>query len=170
MRQEFEFETSAGEMTYPFASTTGLTALGDIDRELVSAYKNSDGQAHEYLLSEIEYTDWRRIYNVGVPTQRKPGCYCVEGKNFLLGPPPDDTYTIRGLGRLAVQQLSGNTEVVRLDDEYIPAIKWLAVKMFAGFEEAGNIYTHADTEYNAVITRLEMEQLPEFHNYVEPLA
>ena len=171
MRVPFEFTVVTGQSSYPFVSTEGLQGLSAILRERVSAYSVSGGRAGEYVLPRIDFERYRQLYDMGEPVSAKPAAYCFDPSGtVLIGPVPDADYVVRGYGRRSVQRLTENGDIILLSNEYVDAIKWLALKLYAGHEEAGNIYQHADNEYDAVMRRMEMELLPQFSNYTEPLA
>jgi len=172
MATGFSFETSVGIDRYSIATTTGLTGMSSIDPTLMTAYLTSAGKADEYQLQyQPDYASWRRSYDIGVATNGKAAGICFSPSDELIVyPPPDGAYTIRGEGRKSPQVLAANETVIAIDDEYVNAILWKAVRQLAGDQESPALYVHADSNYDEIVRRMEMELLPTFKNYTSPLA
>ena len=171
MQADFSMTTEAGIMRYPLVATSGLDHLSKIYTDMVTARAVNDSRSAEATIHYIDYPGWRRQYDVGIVAQGPVAGFSVApGGDLLVFPKPDGGYVLRGCGRLRVQHLADNNDVIRLDDEYVDVVKWRAVMMFAGFEEAAAIYQHAEINYNNIMRRMQIELLPPFDNYVEPLA
>lgn len=170
LRTEFSGVTQIGVMKYAPASIIGAGAnlarwIHDSpDYQAMSAYDPNDGEggiANEYALQEVPYATWRSTYFRGSPDQAKTVYWAAHPDNsFLIGPPPDKAYTIRGEYQQGPQTLLQDADVPLIPDAYQDAITWRACMMLALHDEAPAAYQGAAAKYGPILANMVRDLLP----------
>lgn len=173
LRAEFSGETTAGQALYTAASwgLDDLAAWID-DPHATTLYRTTAGVADEGEIRALPWPLYRRAYQRGVQTPKRPTAFAVSPDNaFALGPAPDDAYTVRGEYRRTAQRLADNDDVPRgLPERFHDIIAWRALIELATFDEAPEAVQRAIGEYRARLQDLERDQLPGIETAAEPLA
>lgn len=169
MNAEFSAETSSGTQEYTSA-TMGIADRfadwryrGEEMDNLFSVYETAAGQADEGLLSYVEWPKFRRLAMVGgaAGTTGKPIYISVDdSRNLVLYPTPDGSYTIRGRYHKAPQELTADSDVPEMPEQFHRAIVYRALMLLAQFDEAQNQMSTWQFEFNLIMDRLRMNQLP----------
>jgi hypothetical protein len=97
-----------------------------------------------------------------VPASAKPAEFAIRPDDdaILCGAIPDDVYVISGDYYRVAPDLAVDADEPLIPERFQMAIVWLAVKSYAGYEEAGGLYTHAGIQYNKSHGPLLINQLP----------
>ena len=82
-------------------------------------------------------------------------------KRLIFHATPDVEYVVHGMYVDGVQLFSSENQTPRgLPDEYHDVIKWKAVMMLHGYDEANESYAFAQTQYQELLNSLERIYLP----------
>lgn len=143
LRAEFDGQTTIGIRRYTLNESSERFKKWIFEDEkgndTFSAYLQSDGQAEEYYLRYMPWSDFRRIYLFGSNAAEtgKPSIITVDPQNQLtLFPIPDAVYTLRGEFERGPQILAADAELPEMPEEYHEAIKWKALILMGIFDEA----------------------------------
>lgn len=172
MRKEFTGNVTSGTQRYTGASF-GLTDFAEWIKDVdnMSIYQDSIGLADENPLQMITWEEWRWLYGRGVPTVAKPVHFAVSPQNeFVLGPVPDDAYTIRGEYRRDVQTLVENEDLPDMPVRFHDIIVWKALMSLGEYDESPATYGRGLMEYKSVRSDMERDLLPQVIAFQEPLA
>lgn len=170
MREDFSFSTTAGVYEYA-TSATGVTDFSKWHRDSFRIYKTATGLADEQFITEWDYRRFRDTYMYGLQTPGRPTVFAVKpkGSSLLLGLVPDDVYTIRGEYQKKATYLVNNTDEPAMLEEYHMAIVHAARMKYAYYENASEVLSEAQADYNRVMAPLNELQVEEFSTG-EPLA
>lgn len=160
MRSNFQFQCVASTRSYSVADA-GITSRFSIwDTNSLRLYKVSKND--ELVLPFMPYEDFRGAYLIGAETVSQPLYFTIDPQmNLLLGPLPDDVYTITGEYFKSAQELLVNGDVPEMPTQFHMAIVYRALMLYARYEAAPEIYQDAATNYKRFLRRLEMNQLPD---------
>lgn len=173
MRSTFSINTVAGDDTYAATECTDTRLSAAISRfarwikfddngsSNMKIYLSSAGVGAERWLSFMEWSDFRSIYRVGTQNNGAPAHYTIDPQNNLvLGPKPDDVYVVTGEYQMSAQILAASADVPEMPTQFHQLIVCMAMKKYAGFESAPDVYSRAVTEGNRLMRQLELDQLP----------
>lgn len=178
MRGEFSKPTIAGTSAYTGASWS-ITDLARfvVDQDSigyfpVTLYKTATGVADEGPISYIPYPTYRSRYGRGAQTNNRPVEYSIgPAGQFLLGPIPDDDYTVRGEYFKTPQRFAADSDVpTGLPARFHEIITWRALMLLAEHDEAITSITTAANNYSEILNQLENDQLPRITLGGGPLA
>lgn len=169
MRGTATVNTVAGDRDYAVAEFSGATRHRAWITSSARIYKTS--QDSETTLFYLSYEDWLAAYNIGSQVQGRPVHYTIGPNNvILLGPTPDDVYTVTIDFYKSVHELASNTDVPELPADYHYAIVYRTLMKYARFESAPEIYDDARDEYLAEMRRLSVEFLEPLEWHTEALV
>lgn len=178
MRGEFSAETIAGTGAYTAASWS-LTdhARFVVDKDAIgylptTLYLTSSGVADEGAISHIDYPTFRSRYLRGAQTDNRPIEYTISpAGQFLLGPVPDDLYTVRGEYFKTPQRFAEDDDEPRgLPSRFHDIIAWRAVMLLAEHDEAVTGVVTSAGNYSEILRQLTRDQLPDITLGGGPLA
>jgi len=160
---DFSFTTTAATQTYTKAavSLTELASWVIDDRDPIRIYSS---ESDESELVYMPWHDFRATYLFGTyrSESRRPEAFSVNNsESMVLGPIPDDTYTVNGQYRKRAQTMSATDDEPLIPQQYQMIIVWRALMMYAAYEEAQAVYDHGDNEYTRLLAKLELNQLPD---------
>lgn len=148
------FTTTAGVYYYPLGTTAGSTCMVDPDEfskwdpYSFRCYTTSNtDKSDEIQMRLISFDDWRNGYLISALRQVETRPYVVAiGPDMAvnIGPPSDGTYTIEGDYWVKPTLMSDNDdEPSGLPREYQMMIVYRAMKKYAGFESAPEVFQTA---------------------------
>ena len=161
LSEDFSFSTVAGTQTYTPA-TAGATFFSSWVTDDIRVYLTTDDEQYLY------YEPWdafKYLYLFGSSRtlQQRPSVVSVNTDNSIfLWPIPDATYTINGMYRQEPKSLTVAGDEPVFPVEFHIAIVWRALMYYAGYEGANGVYAHARSEFDRVLNRFEVNQLPQF--------
>lgn len=169
MRQKFAWETVAGTGDYlPTAVTNTLTGSAITDlrywyKDTFRAQKKSIGIQDEQWLVEWEYNVFRNTYRFNLQVNGRPVVFAEnpQGKAIMLGQIPDDVYIITGEYQQRPYSLVANDDVPNIPEYYHMAIVYKAMEYYGLYEAAPEVLARGKSQYQALLTQLEHEQLQE---------
>ena len=162
MRQPISFNSVAGQQSYN-QTQTGLASFGNFKIDSFRQYRVSGGYGTEQRLNFLPYDSFRDMYQYGAmrTTQQMPVIFTVDpSKNFLLGPIPDDIYTVNGEGYAMPTEFALDTDRPTLPAQFHMAIVWRALMYYGQKEAASEAYSHGQNEYNRLMSKLYSDQMP----------
>jgi len=173
MHSEFSFDTVAETRDY-LAADYSITDMKLWDENSFMAYETAVGESDQYPLIYLSYKKWRDTYRVGmnVRSSDKPVYITVLPNNKVrFEPKPDKIYTVEGDYKRSTQTLAANDdELTSFPDDFHMLIVWQALKYYGFYESAPEVLEEAETNFDNLLFRLELEQLPEMAEDRSPLA
>ena len=171
MRQPVSFNSVAGQQSYT-TTQAGIASFANFKIDSFRQFNPAMGYGSEQRLNFLPYDDFRDLYQYSSmrTTSQMPVIFSVDPqKNFLLGPIPDQVYTINGEGYAMPTEMVADTDRPTLPGQYHMAIVWRALMYYGQFEAAPEAYSHGQVEYTRLMNRLYSDQLPTF-TFGRPLA
>lgn len=167
MRGDFTFPTVASQRVYTSAEA-GITDR--FSQWHLHSSRLGLTQNDETLLDPVSYDVFRASYIVGPQVSGRPVSVAVSpSMGLCLGYTPDQVYTVKGEYQKSPQSLVADTDVPEMPAQYHEAILYLAMKKYARYMAAPEIYGDADENHRRVMSSLYIHQLPGFSD-VEPMA
>lgn len=128
----------------------------------ISLYDPDIGVTDEGPLTQIEYLDWYHRYGRGYHDQGRPSFYSISpGKALVLGPTPDQAYTLNGIYSKSPQELATNSDVPEMPERYHDLIWMEALRLLLMRDEAYRESAWPEADYARMLSDLEREYLPE---------
>lgn len=174
---DFSFSTTAAKQNYT-STEAGITSgfanwKYNPDPNTLSGIRLYSAVADEQDLEYVPWEDFRAIYKFG-SSRTQSGCPTIftikPNMSLDLWPIPDAVYTVNGEYVKAVDVLVTNTpdSPVFLSDFHL-IILWKALMYYGAFEGAPEAYAHGQQEYNKLIGKMELRELPK-PSYGPPLV
>jgi len=175
LRSRFSLQTVASTDTYAYGDATDVAAAAAITRfrqwlpftedglSNVSCYLTSTGVAGERYLTPMSWPDFRARYKFGAQSDGQPINFTISPANeLMLGPKPDAIYTVLGEYQKSNQILALDADTPEMPEDYHMLIVWYALKSYAAYAPAPEVWTRAEDEAGALFTALNRSQLPAF--------
>jgi len=147
------------------AADLGLTDFGE--------WKTNYGDVRLYLVvadeKELEYEPWddyKQVYMIGAARvlPGRPFVYSIKPDNTIdFYPYPDDDYTVTGEYIKSIQSLTLDTSTIIFPNNYHLLLVWKALMSYAAFENAPEIYAKAQDNYDKLIAKMEITELPQIY-------
>lgn len=168
MRNAMTFPTVAGQATYTLAQIestgSGFANFGNWDQETFRQYTTSVGTNSEILMDWIPYDVWRDVYQYGAnrATQTQPTQFTVTpALGIGLGCTPAAGYTISGDYFKVATEMAVDADTPALPRQFHMAIVYKAMMFYGVSENSPEIYDSGKAEFDAMMARIELQQLPE---------
>lgn len=163
MQADVSFNTVAQQASYTPAQC-GITDLGAWDKvESWRAYPTATGTAGEQFLDWISRDEWRDLYqfsslrtSYGFPQNVAE----LADRSVGLGQTPDAVYTVVGKYFKTPSSLVANTDEPGMPEGFHWLVIYRAMMMYATSEVAPEVYQEGAREFNRMVRRLEINQLP----------
>lgn len=170
MRDDFEFNTTIDQFEYTPLQAGITTRFSNWDVNTIKSFRTSIGVTNEFEIGELSYRRYRSIYLTGFQPSGTPIIFSISPSlNLLLGPKPDDVFTVSGQYWKTPQVLSVDGDVPEMPSQFHMLIVYKALEMYAYYESAPEVLARAQKYINRYKNRLEMNQLPDIE-LPEPLA
>lgn len=182
LRSTFSVNTVAGTDAYaPTTCTdtrlsTGITRFRrwwPFDRDGCSNVKmflSASGVGSERWLNFLEWEYFRSIYKIGTQNNGPPAHITIDPQNNLvLGPKPDAVYVVSGEYQMGKQSLTADGDTPEMPSDFHMLVVYEAMKKFAGFDAASEVFQRGAGEGGAIWRQLEIEQLVKIR-LGEPMA
>ena len=164
LRFDFSFPTVAATATYaPTDAGVGLTEHTKWVRDSLRIYLTATGVNDEQWLTCIPWATFRdtRLFGANRSVSGRPTEFAVRpNQSIVLWPTPDAVYTVVGEYFKRPQVMSADADEPVFPREFHMAIAWRALVLYGGFESASEAYSRAVIEYNEIMAKLEIDQLP----------
>lgn len=136
-------------------------------------YLTSAGIGASTWMTPVSWDQYRASYLLGygsIPASGSPSVIAIDPQNRLrLAATPDASYTILGEHQRSAQVLAANTDEPEMPERFHELIVWEAMKRYARFVAAPEVYADAKIEAGQMMRDLEVDQLPE-PKFAPPLA
>jgi hypothetical protein len=182
MHSQFELTTVASQDQYSYddAALTDEISTAAIDRwrnwnikdwdNPPTAYLTSAGEGTEGFLTYIEWKQFKYIYRTGTQPEGYPAHITINPQNqIVLGPIPDDIYTIKGDYQKGVQLFALDGDVPELPEAFEDVIMFKALTKYGLHANAPERVVAGEDGYHTYLGYLEADQLAEIE-IGEPLA
>lgn len=173
MIEEFSFDTVADTRDY-LAADYSITDMNLWDTASFLIYKTATGESDQNRIEYLRYEQWRAAYRTRMNDRGndRPIAFTLMPNNSVrFEPRPDDVYTIEGDYKRSTQEFSADADVpTNLPDDFHMIIVWQALKYYAHYENALEVMDEAETNFDNLLHRLELEQLPLMSDDFEALA
>lgn len=169
LRGTFSFDTTPGVSTYaPTAAPVSLADFSNWKRDSLRAYTAGQNFSDEQLLHFLDYPQFRNLYEYSNMrfTQARPTTFSIgPGKSLVFGPVPNVAYTIVGEYYKRPQVLADNAdEPTGLPQQFHMLIVYEAMKSYAMFESAPEVFSRAETKAGYLKSLLEIDRMPDVTN------
>ncbi len=184
LRSSFSVNTVAGTDSYAYTDCTDDVSAATVARfafwywlrdrsgtPYFSAYLTSSGSGAEFHLVPLEWDRFRRLYKFGSQTNNQPAHVSVDPatQKFVLGPVPDDIYTVRGSYQKGPQILAANSDTPEMPSRFHDLIVYDAMAKYGGNRVAPEAMVRALSEGSTLRGALMRDQLPKI-GFGGPLA
>lgn len=173
MHKEFNFDTTADIRDYD-AADAAITDLKLWDTGSFLIYDKTLGASDQNELAYLDYSTWRANYRNRMterPTDRPQYFTVLPNNKVRFEPMPDKIYTIDGDYKTSSQVFTNDADVpTNFPDDFQLLIVWQALKYYGFYESAPEVLEEAEVNFDNLLYRLEIEQLPAFSEAREPLA
>ena len=173
MNSEFTFDTAAATRDY-LASDYSITDLLLWDYDSFLIYETAVGESDENFLTYYTYANWRSAFRARMNDRanERPQLFTILPSNEIrFEPRPDKIYTITGEYKRTAQTLTDDADTpTGLPEDFHMVIVWAALKYYGFHENAPEVLDQAETNFDALLLRLENEQLPEMSQDYKALA
>jgi len=174
MRGEFTFDTTIDKRDY-LAADESITDLKLWDQESFMYYETALGEIDQKPLIYLPYATWRSNFRVGMNVRPADSPLYItvlpDTNEIRFEPKPDDIYTIEGDYKKSTQALTAaDDELTNFPDDFHMLVVWQALKSYGFYENAPEVLEEAEINFDNLLYRLEIEQLPAMSEDREPLA
>lgn len=166
MRDTVQFSTTDGKQFYT-PEEAGLDSFGNWKRDSFRASSAGADYRDEQLLNYMEWSTFRNLYqysNMRHTTQRPVVVTVDPAKKLGFGAIPNKEYIIVGEYYKAPAEMVEDTDTPNLPDRFHAAIVYRAMMYYAGYEAAPEVLSRGQYEFNRLMNRLEIDQLPTMTN------
>lgn len=121
------------------------------------------GRTEVGSLEPVLFEEMRRRLLLTSTTQTRPTTFAfTPDKRIIFHPTPNEAWNVHGMYVRGVDILTtANQEPLDLPEAYHDIIKWKAVMMLQGSDEASESYAFAQQQYSALLEALERIYLPQ---------
>lgn len=173
MNSEFTFATVADTRDY-LAADYSITDMKLWDTGSFLIYETAIGESDQNELSFLPYATWRATYRnrMNERAAERPQYFTMLPTNEIrFEPRPDEIYTIEGEYKRSSQVFAADADVpTNFPDDFHALIVWQALKYYGHYENAPEVLEEAEVNFDNLLYRLEVEQLPAMSEDREPLA
>lgn len=180
LRHGFTLDTVDAQDTYDYTAAIDSTTTAAIDR--FSAWRINDlrippriyltasGIGNQTWLSHFYWDDFQSIYKISNQVDSFPAHITTNPQDeIVLGPKPNDVYTVTGEYYRSAQVLAADEDVPEMPVQFHELIVWYAIKRY-GYREAASEVLSASIDYSkSYMRQLESNQLERFKK-ARPMA
>lgn len=167
--RKFTFNTVASTDTYAYGAVTDVDAAGAITRfhaweiagrrEIPKIYLTSAGVSTERFLIFIDWDAFEQIYNIGTQNAAMPVHISIDPQDRLvLGPTPNDIYTVTGDFWRSPQELSADSDEPECPAHFHKAIVYQAMAKYGYSNVAQEAIMRANSEGGRLMAALRKNQ------------
>jgi hypothetical protein len=163
MRESVTFNLITNQQFYT-ATDAGIgSTFANWKRDSFRCSSVGQNYADEQLMNYMEYTTFRNLYMYGNmrTTYARPVVVTIDGgKDLGFGSIPDQAYVIDGEYYVKPIELSGDSDTPALATNFHMLVVYRAMYYYAGYESAPEVYQRAEYEFQRLMQRLNIDQLP----------
>lgn len=134
------------------------------------SYLTSAGLSNRNFLSYQSWGDFRSVYRNTIQNSGPPIYVTVDPQmNFILGPAPDNIYTVTGDYQRGPQILTLDADTPDMPSRFHKLIVYRAMEKYGGSLVAEDVMYRAKTEGARLLRQLRRNQNPKY-DFTTPLA
>jgi hypothetical protein len=171
LRVGFSVDTVADDDSYAYGDCTDDLTSAAITRftrwrfndqfDTPKIYLTSAGSGTQNRLIFLPWDSFATIYRLGQQTSGYPAHITIDPQdNMVLGPKPNDVYTINADYFRSAQELASDSEVPEMPSQYHMLIVYRAIMDYGLFESAAEVIERAELKGSRLMRQLEKNQLP----------
>lgn len=171
MRSRFTLPTVDGTDSYAYTAATDEIASATVSRfarwivqdhyNPPKAYLTSSGIGSQYHLGYLTWEDFCTIYRIGTVQEGPPVHVTIDPQNKLvLGPTPNDIYTITGEYQKSPQTLASDSDEPELPARFHMLLVYEAMRIYANDQVAQEVMNRAISQGGQLKSMLMLDQLP----------
>lgn len=173
MRSRFTFNTTTNIDSYAYTDVDDAITSTTITRfqkwipvdqygdSNVLIYTTANGVAGQRYLAYLDWDAFRSLYKRSTIRYGNPVHFTIgPDRKIYLGLVPNDTFTITGEYQKNLQIMTADADVPEMPEDYHMLIVWEALKSYASFAAAPEVYTRAQDEARPLWTALYRNQSP----------
>ena len=163
MRMDFVFNTTAQQQIYTPTQAGIGTTFGNWKRDSFRCSSVGQGYKDEQLMNYMEYATFRNLFEYGNmrTTYARPVVVSViPNKSLGLGSIPDQAYVIAGEYYTKPIEFSSDIDTPSLPERFHMMIVYRAMIFYGGYEAAGEVMARGQKEFDRLMNRLDIDQLP----------
>ena len=173
MHEEGSFDTVAATRDY-LAADYGISDMKLFDTGSFLIYDTALGESDQNELRHETYGRWRSEHRNRMndrPDERPQMFTLLPNNKVRMEPRPDKAYTIDFDYKRSSQEFTANTDLpTNLPEDFHILIVWGALKYYAYFQDAPDVLDEAETNFDNLLHRLEIEQMSDFSEDYKSLA
>lgn len=180
MRSRFTVNTVASTETYAATSCTDSRLSATISRfshwlitdryNPPKAYLTSGSIGSQYHLQFIDWDTFCALYKIGIISEGSPVHISIDPQdNIVLGPTPNDVYTITGEYQMSAQNLAEDDDEPEMPADFHMLIVYEAMVKYAGDQLSEEAMGRAMREGGRLKSQLLIRQKPHFRK-ARPMA
>jgi len=143
-------------LSQPIAEGSGIVSLPADLRTLSGDTLHIDG----YVISVMPWAQMQQLRRQALSTGRPTGCSMAPNGQLYLNATPDTDYTLFGEYYAKPQELTENDDVPLLPSHYHMLIVYRAMMLYAGYENAQEVFSSGQMQYQQTLADIELDQLP----------
>jgi hypothetical protein len=143
-------------LSQPVAEGSSIVSLPADLRTLSGDTLHIDG----YGITVIPWAQMQQLRRQTLNTGRPTGCSMAPNGQLYLNATPDTDYTLFGEYYAKPQELAENDDVPLLPSHYHMLIVYKAMMLYAGYENAPDVFAAGQLHYQQMLADLEQDQLP----------
>lgn len=162
MRDTVQFNTTAGKQFYT-SDEAGLNSFSNWKRDSFRASSLGSDYRDEQLLNYMEWATFRNLYQYSNMrhTQQRPVVVTIDpAKKLGFGAIPNNEYVIVGEYYKAPESMAQDADTPSIPERFQMMIVYKAMTYYAGYEAAPEVLARGQQEYNRLMNRLLIDQLP----------
>lgn len=162
LRNDFSFQTIVSTSAY-LPSAIDLAEHASWKSNSFRAYLTSTGSSDEQDICFVPWEQFRDAYQFGSSRTKpgKPTIFSIRpNKAVELWPVPNAIFTIVGEYYKRPQVMTANADEPLFPRQFHLAIVWKALMYYATYENAPELYSTGERNYNNLMRKLEGNQLP----------
>jgi len=180
LRHGFTLDTVADTDTYAFTAATDSTTASAITRfsswrfqdriKPPTIFLTSAGSGTQTWMIFAKWEPFGQIYQFSNQIPAYPAHITIKFTDeIVLGPIPNDIYTVTGEYWRSAQELAADDEVPEMPIQFHDLIVWYAIEHYGYNEAAAESLAHAEVMQRKYMRQLEANQIERFGR-ARPLA
>lgn len=164
MRGEFTFNTVAAQQAYTLTDAGVAATHSHWWIDTLRIYRTDVGVNDEQHLHKTDYAAFRDVYQFSARMNGRPTAVAERpwDQALLLGPVPEQIYTVVGEYQKKATEMAANIDVPSLPTQYHMLIVYEAMTKYAAYEAAPEVMAGVQTSYSEIKSALYDNQQPDF--------
>lgn len=163
MLEDFNFNLITQQSVYTAAEAGVGATFANWKRDSFRCSSFGANFADEQLMNYMEYPTYRNLYKYGNmrTTYARPVVVSITpDKSLAFGAVPDRAYVIDAQYYIKPVEMSADTDEPTIPQRFHMMVVYRAMMHYAGFEAASEVYQRGEFEFNRLMKRLDVDQLP----------